>query len=115
MLAKKFHLSRKDNIKEIVTKGTELRSPYFIIKTCPSDQEPTRFAIVVSAKISKKAVERNKLRRRIYEIIRLNLSDFSQVSPQKIVILTRTRALNMTYKTLETELKKLLTNSNRTK
>jgi ribonuclease P protein component len=115
MLAKKFHLSRKDNIKEIVTKGTELRSPYFIIKMCPAAQEPTKFAIVVSAKISKKAVERNKLRRQIYEIIRLNLNEFSPSDPRKIVILTRTRTLNMTYKTLETELKKLLTNSNRTK
>ncbi|RJR30985.1 ribonuclease P protein component, partial [Candidatus Parcubacteria bacterium] len=33
-----------------------------------------RFAVVVSAKISKKATVRNKIRRRIYEILRINLT-----------------------------------------
>lgn len=32
----------------------------------------SRFSVIVSVKIEKKAVKRNRLRRQIYEIIRLN-------------------------------------------
>ncbi len=108
MLAKDIKLSRKDNIREIIETGTEIRSSYFVIKISPSDSDHTKFAVVVSSKISKKAVERNKLRRRIYEIIRLNLNKFSIEPAEKIVILTRSRAISASYKTLENELIKIL-------
>lgn len=108
MLAKDLKLTRRDNIKEVIEKGAEIRSPYFVIKLLPADSGPTKFAIVVSARISKKAVERNRLRRRIYEIIRLNLKKFSPAQAQKTVILTKVRALNASYKTLENELIKIL-------
>lgn len=36
-----------------------------------------RIAIVVSKKVAKRAVDRNRIRRRIYEIIRLELDNFT--------------------------------------
>ena len=45
--------------------------------------QPTRIAVVVSKKVNKSAVARNKIRRRIYEVLRLNLD---QIKPSSSLI-----------------------------
>jgi len=42
------------------------------------DSEGKKFGIIVSKKISKKAVERNQIRRRLMEAVRLNLELFPE-------------------------------------
>lgn len=107
MLAKKFKLTKADNIRGILSAGKELKSHYFVIKYEETTEPHSRFAIVVSGKISKKAVERNRLRRQIYEIIRLNLEKASLKTPSKIVILPRNKTLKMEY----AEIEKILLNT----
>ncbi len=106
MLAKQYKLTKADNIKGIISKGRQYSSPYFVIKTEESNEQHSRFGIVISNKLSKKAVERNRLRRQLFEIIRLNLEKTSLANPHKIVILPRTKALKLDYKQLEKNLLK---------
>jgi len=106
MLEKKYKLAKTDNIKNIISRGETHSSPYFIIKTKETDDPHSRFAIVVSTKLSKKAVNRNRLRRQLFEIIRLNIEKTSMASPHKIVILPRAKALKLDYKNLEKNLLK---------
>jgi len=55
-------------------KGRIFNTPYFRLRTLENGLSLSRFGIIVSNKVSKKAVERNLLKRRISEIFRLNLA-----------------------------------------
>jgi len=54
-------------------KGRVFNTPYFRLKTLETGLKTSRFGIIISNKVSKKAVERNLLKRQISEIFRLNL------------------------------------------
>ena len=108
MLAKKYKLTRKDHIQDISRKGKESKSRYFVVKYEDNNEEISRFALTISAKLSKKAVTRNKLRRQLYEIIRLNLEEIT--TGKNIVILLRFAALDLNYEDLEKNLLKQLKN-----
>lgn len=62
----------------------------------------SRFAVVASVKVSKKATVRNRLKRQIREIIRLNKE---KIKPSHdLVIAANARALDKDYQQLQTEL-----------
>lgn len=48
------------------------RAPMLSLKYTHKDNQPWRAAIVVSKKVCKSAVKRNRIRRRIYEWLRVN-------------------------------------------
>ncbi len=80
------------------------------IKAGKNNLKNSRFAIVVSLKVSKKAVERNKLKRQIREIIRLKIIPIIKPG-YDCVILTKKETLNFSYKELESVMLKLLKKS----
>lgn len=50
-----------------------MRGPLFLVKVRPNERRKTyRAAIVVGRKVNKSAVTRNRIRRRLYEAVRLN-------------------------------------------
>jgi ribonuclease P protein component len=66
---KKIYRLNTSEFKEVFTLGNTTHTPLFLIKTKKNNLTHPRFAIVVSKKISKKAVERNYLKRRfMYKI-----------------------------------------------
>lgn len=69
MLNKKNRLAKDQDIKRTLAQGRGFFSPLFSLKFLQS-AGPARFAIVVSTKISKKAVKRNRLKRILREFIR---------------------------------------------
>ncbi len=74
MLQKKHRLNKSKDIKNTSARGRSFFSPNFVIKFKPDVGIPTRVAVVVSNYVSKKAVERNRIKRLIRETIRLNLT-----------------------------------------
>ncbi len=52
-------------ISLVSRKGASLKSPFFRVKFLPARFGDTRVAIITAKKVAKKAVERNKIRRRI--------------------------------------------------
>ena len=48
-----------------------MRGQYFGIKTVKNRQNTYRVAVVVSKKVAKSAPKRNRIRRRVYEAVRL--------------------------------------------
>ncbi|MFA5854412.1 MAG: ribonuclease P protein component [Patescibacteria group bacterium] len=61
----------------------------------------SRFGVVVGIKVHKRAVKRNLLRRRIREILRKHLDE---IKPgYDVMLLTQTRALDLEYAELETQ------------
>ncbi|MBD3359435.1 MAG: ribonuclease P protein component [Candidatus Buchananbacteria bacterium] len=74
MLEKKQRLTKKKEFEKITQRGKAYYSPILILKILKNDLSYSRFGLIVSNKVSKKASQRNLIKRRIREIIRLNLN-----------------------------------------
>ena len=76
MIAQKFRFHGHASLKYVFSRGQQSRSKFFSIKwtTNPRRRNP-RLAVVVSKKVFKSAVKRNRIRRRVYEIVRPFLTD----------------------------------------
>jgi ribonuclease P protein component len=74
VLEKKYRLTKKKDFKRVFVQGRIFGALFSAVKIKKNNLPCSRFGFVVSLKISKKAVERNKIRRRLQEAIRLNLS-----------------------------------------
>lgn len=74
MLNQLHRLKKNNDIVRVLKEGKKFIESFLIIKTLPNDLKETRFAFIVSKKFSKKAVERNRIRRQISEAIKDNLT-----------------------------------------
>ncbi len=63
-------------LRAMYQRGQTVRSPQLSLKFQYRDnQRPYRLAVVVSRKVSKSAVVRNRIRRRIFEVVRQQAPD----------------------------------------
>lgn len=70
--ANRFH--GRGSIKTVLRMGSALRNDHFTLKYSLNERRKTpRFAVVVSKKVQKSAVGRNRIRRRMYELLRIEL------------------------------------------
>ncbi|MDX9893631.1 MAG: ribonuclease P protein component [Patescibacteria group bacterium] len=106
MLPVKNRLTKDRDFKKINSKGKACFSSFLKIKYLANQLENSRFGIVVSSKVSKKAVERNKLKRRIREIIRPELTHI--VSGFDVVIFTTNKLLVLDFEQLKVEVMRAL-------
>ncbi len=69
MLPKLYRLPLKTELKRLKKEGRLFQAKFFGLLLLKSDslKNPSRFAVIVSNKVEKKAVGRNKIRRLIYE------------------------------------------------
>ena len=73
MLAKINRLSKEKEFARLLKLGKTYFSNCLIIKVYPNNLNNSRFGFIISKKIAKKAVIRNKIKRRLREIIRKDL------------------------------------------
>ena len=106
MLNKKNRLKKRKEVENVFKKGKKSISQSVIIFYTPSDSEKSRFAFSVSKKISKKAVVRNKVKRRLREIIRKEIIPSLKASLDCLVI-ARKEILEKNYHESEGELKRI--------
>jgi ribonuclease P protein component len=99
MLKKNNRITKDKEFERIFKKGKGKYSPILGIKAVDSDLENSRFGIIVSTKISKKAVERNKIKRQIREIIKKHLSNIN--SGKDIVIITLPKIKEANFEQIE--------------
>ena len=106
MLAKQHRLTKERDFKKVNALGRSFFSPQFRLRHVANGLDASRFGIVTSAKLSKKAVVRNRVRRQVSEILRLNNKKI--VAGQDVVVWVRPPALNKAYQELEEKLLGLL-------
>jgi len=106
MLAKINRLAKKSDIDNLFQRGKRAFSPFFAVRYLENKEKNSRFTVVISNKVAKKATERNRIRRQIREIIRLNLSRFRY--NYDILINISKECLEKKYWKLEEELLDLL-------
>jgi ribonuclease P protein component len=87
MLKAQYHLRRKQDFQKIYRRGDYFFSPHLIIRYLLNSNNYSRFAFVVSSKVAPKAVDRNLIKRRLSEVIRLNLEHL--VSGRDIIIIAK--------------------------
>ena len=76
MVASDNRFHGTNSLDYVYRQGKTLRTKYFSIKYAPNTRRQTyRVAVVVSKKISKSAPIRNRIRRRLYELIRVEVAD----------------------------------------
>lgn len=92
-------LNKEKDIKQVMSIGRSLFSPYFHLKIRKNNLAHNRITVVVSTKFSKKAVLRNRIKRQVREIFRLNLDKI--LSGHDIVISVSNKAINQKYQDLE--------------
>ena len=73
MLLKGNRLKNKKDFERIFKQGKGFKQDFLFLKIIENNLEKTRFGFIVSKKISKKAVTRNKIKRQLREIIRHKL------------------------------------------
>lgn len=71
MVSGKHRFHGLSSLRFVHSRGRVVRGPYFTVKYALNNRRSTyRVAVVVSKKVSKSAVVRNRIRRRLYELIR---------------------------------------------
>ncbi len=71
MLAKEYRLSGKKNFEKVFKEGRLLQSEAFGLTFLKrGDEDPSRFGFVVSTKVSKMAIHRNRVKRALSEAVR---------------------------------------------
>lgn len=107
MLSQKYRFHGYNSLRFVYKNGRTVHSRLFKVKFVdnPKRKNP-RFAVVVSKKVHKSAVGRNRIRRRFYEAIRLQLP-FLKPNVDVVVMIVSGEALAMPYTDITTTLEQL--------
>ena len=107
MLAKKHRLTKNKEFETVMGQGKSVYSPVLLIKNINNNFTYSRFGIIVSNKVSKKASQRNLIKRRIRDIIQKKLKEI--VDSKDIVIIASPKIITdlgkaMSYEQIEKNL-----------
>ncbi|KKQ76122.1 MAG: Ribonuclease P protein component [Candidatus Kuenenbacteria bacterium GW2011_GWA2_42_15] len=105
MLAKDNRLRSHRDYGRVFKKGQTYFSPFFNLGVLFSKLNKSRFGVIISANISKKATIRNLFKRRINSIIQKNINNLE--TGLDLTIKVKPAALNLEYSGLEHSLTSL--------
>ncbi len=104
MLTETHRLLKKKDFDKTFKQGKSFYGKFLGVKVLANKGEANRFGMVISSKVSKKAVERNKLKRQIREILQL-LNQ--KIKPGfDLVVITAPSILGQNYQSIKMELEK---------
>ena len=108
MLSKTHRLSKKKDF-DTIFKNPAVRVCYAKLmggRALPNQSAQNRFGIIISSKISKKAVERNRLKRQGRQA--LKELDKEMARGYDLVIIALPKLLNSPYQEIQAELEKII-------
>ena len=106
MLKRENRIRLKKEFTEVKNKGRILYSPLFGFLTYKENDDQKKFGFIVSKKISKRAVDRNKIRRILSEVVRKKLEKFE--GGTRIIFLTKKEILDKKYNEIEKEVERFI-------
>lgn len=109
MLPRSNRLTKKSDFENAFKKGSSFDEKIFFLKLARNDLSYSRFGFVVSRKISKKAVIRNKIKRVLREIIRLELKKIK--TGFDAIIIAKPDITEKTYRQIEETIERVLRKS----
>ena len=93
-LSREKRLRKKLDFLAIKKDGSKYYSEHLIICIKKSELSYPRIGVIVSKKVSKRAVDRNLIKRRLREIFRLNQHNFE---PGDMLLIAKKNCLNASY------------------
>ena len=78
MLTKTYILKKRNDFEVVKDKGRLYQSPLFGMLVMSENVEETKFGFLISKKISKRAVDRNKIRRLMTEAVRFKINEIKK-------------------------------------
>jgi ribonuclease P protein component len=106
MLFKPNRLKNKKDFERVLNQPKGYKQKFLFLKFDRNDLEVTRFGFIVSSKTCPKAVDRNKVKRRLREIIRKRLSEIKKGID--VVIIACPPIKDKTFQEIEQNLIQLL-------
>lgn len=106
MLKKEFRLRKQKDFENVFNKGVYFSGKYLMLKAVENNLPFSRFGFVVSKKVSKKAVERNRAKRLMSESIRLSQEEIK--SGFDIIFVSRAGIVGKNFEEIKESIKKLL-------
>lgn len=97
MLNKRNRIKDREAIADLFHKGQSYQDKLLVFKYKKQNQPRSTFAVSVSKKWSKRATKRNRLRRLIYEAIRLELKNIDDPALMVFVIARSSIALDQVH------------------
>ena len=106
MITRENYLRSKKDFNNVFKKGKTIAGKLVFLKITKNNLDINRFAFIISSKISKKAVIRNKIRRRLREIIR---NDFNNIKTGfDIIIIVKPEIVGKNYQEIKNDLENFL-------
>ena len=87
---------------EVLQKGKVVHGTLFSLRFAQNTQKHNRYSVIVPKTVAKNAVDRNKIRRRIYEICRKG--EGTHKKPYLYVIYTKKGSALLSYEKLTNEI-----------
>lgn len=103
MFAKKYRITKDSDFNKVFRNGKSFYGDFFMIKVLKNNLELNRFAVVVSKKVSLKAVERNGIKRKLREILKKNVDLFPE--HYDAIVYANKSILNKSFDEIEEKLK----------
>ena len=107
MLHSVNRLRKSTEIDRVWKRGRSFYTPLLQIKSITTNLGLIRCAVVVGSKVHKRAVVRNKIRRRVREVMRLTIPQMT--GSLDMIIAAKKGAELATYDALRTQLLEMLT------
>ncbi len=106
MLAKELILKRRKDFELVMKEGRMHQAPLFGLLIYKGEEvDCQRFGFLVSKKVSKRAVDRNRIKRLLAEAVRKNIGKFAKKT--WMVFLTKKTLLDKKYEEVEKEILKI--------
>ena len=106
MLPRKARLQRSKNFDSVYKKGNCYSSKDLLLYVLPNNLPYPRCGFSISKKVSKKAVERNKLKRCLSSIFREESKEIKE--GVDVIFVARKNLLNLSFLELKASLRNLL-------
>ncbi len=107
MLAFQYRFHGHGSLRYVYKKGIAVRSRTMTVKTTRNKKRSvSRFSVVVSKKVHKSAVGRNRIRRRLYEIIRREIPAIIRVH-DVVLIVSSSEVMTASHDDLQAQVRTL--------
>ena len=110
MLHRENRLKKEGDFKLVLRSKNFFSSDFLILKSIKNNLEMSRFAFIVSKKISNKAVIRNRIKRLLREAVRADIKNIK--GGWDIIFFTRKNIVEKKYTEIKEEVEKLLRRAN---
>lgn len=99
MLLKNYRLKLKNDFNRVFKEGKFASREFLTIGCAENKLNNSRFAVIVAKKVSKKAVVRNSVKRKIFEVVRINMDNI--ISGQDVIFICRPEIKDKKYSEIE--------------